>query len=147
MDADFRAFVEGQLHARPIHDEDVALKHAGSPKVVRWVTRNSELADGTRPWRPIQMAATVDRRIAAAKSAIGRLLGYFASRTKDAWVALRSGLLRALSGCCHREIGMRANRHASTASRDVRDHLRLMRTSEPYGRIASRLVAGLLAAP
>ncbi len=141
VDADFRNWVERQLHARPRSDEDVALKHAGSPRVVRWAIRKARLADGTRPWRPVSPANAVERLIRRAKRELGPLLGFFKRRTKDAWSILHAGLLRMLSGCTHREIGFRVNRHASTVSRDIRDHAQLRRTARDYAALADRIAA------
>jgi len=138
----FRHWVETQLHARlpaAADDEDVSLKYAGSPKVVAWTIRKAKLADGTRPWTPPQAATVVDRVLRRARRASGRLLGFFKSKTKDAWVVLRAGLFRMLSGCSHRWIGLLTGRHASTISRDVRDHARLLAAHPPYAALTARL--------
>ena len=76
---------------------------------------------------------------------MGPLLGFFSRRAKDAWCVLRAGVLRLLSGCSHREIGLRVARHASTVSRDIRDHARLLKASPRYERITSELAAAVLA--
>lgn len=146
VDADFRNWVERQLQARPRSNDDVALKHAGSPRVVRWAIRNAKLADGTRPWRPVSPANSVERLIQLAKHKLGPLPGLFRSAAKDAWVILRAGLLRMLSGCTHREIGFRVDRHASTVSRDIHDHARLLETAPSYERVVGELTASVLAA-
>ncbi|MHC5051766.1 MAG: transposase, partial [Planctomycetota bacterium] len=122
LDEEFRLAVERSLSARlPEEIEDVTLKYAGSPRVVRWTIRKAKLADGTRPWQPICLPRAVEGVIARFRKKVGPLLGLFKRRTKDAWVVLRAGLLRLLAGCTHREIGMRVDRHSSTISRDVRD--------------------------
>ena len=81
-----------------------------------------------------------------AKRRLGPLLGLFRSHAKDAWAVLRAGLLRLLSGCTHREIGFRVNRHASTVSRDIRDHARLFKTAPSYAQVVGELTASVLAA-
>ena len=144
VDADFRNWVERQLQARPRSNDDVALKHAGSPRVVRWAIRKAKLADGTRPWRPVSPANAVERLIQRAKRKLGPLLGLFRLHAKDAWAVLRAGLLRMLSGCTHREIGFRVKRHASTVSRDIRDHAHLRRAVPSYAALADRIAATLI---
>lgn len=147
IEPDFRAWVERQLHQRlPEEMEDESLRHAGSPRVVRWMFRKADLADGTRPFRPVSATGVVERIVAAERKRVGPLAGLFRSARKDAWSALRAGLLRLLSGCTHREIGLRCDRHTSTCCRDVQDHLRLLRVSPGYERLAATLAAQVLAA-
>jgi len=147
LDEEDRRWVEKQLHARlPDELEDVSLKHAGSPRVVRWAMRKAELADGTRPWRPVCAPAAVERALSRGRGAIGALPGFFRRRSKDAWIVLRAGLLRLLSGCTHHEIALRVGRHDATISRDVRDHLRLLRHHRHYAKIAAGLAHAVLAA-
>ena len=140
IDDDFRQWVERQLSARlPEELADATLKHAGSPRVVRWAFHKAQLADGTRPFRPVCTTGVVERAIEKARRKVGPLLDRFARKTKDAWVNLRAGLLRLLSGCAHREIGLRLNRHGSTISRDVRDHARLLERDAAYATLTSRV--------
>ncbi|MHC4956103.1 MAG: hypothetical protein ACYTGZ_19845 [Planctomycetota bacterium] len=148
MDADFRGFIERQLSRRlPDETEDATLKHAGSWRVVRWAFRKAHLADGTRPWRPVSHARVVEQAVRSAMRKVGPLLGHFRRRSKDAWTVMRAALLRSLSGCSHREIGLRIRRHASTISRDVRDHLLLLKQSRDYEALHAQLVAAILDAP
>ena len=147
IDDDFRSYVERQLNERlPDQIEDVTLKHAGSPRVVRWAIRKSKLADGTRPWRPVSRPGVVEQVVARARAKLGPVLGLFRSATKDAWTNLKAGLLRMLSGCSHDEIGMRTSRHASTISRDLRDHRRLLERVPWYETLVSELAAEVLPA-
>jgi hypothetical protein len=140
VDREFRAWIESQLSARlPDEVDDVTLKHAGSPRVVRWALRKTKLADGTRPWRPVCPPNLVERVLRRARRETGPLLGHFARRSKDAWHCLRAGLLRLLSGCTHAEIGLRLGRHGSTSSRDVKDHARLLQSVSGYEALSCRL--------
>lgn len=146
IDEGFRQWVERQLSARlPEELEGITLKHAGSPKVVRWAIRKAKLADGTRPWKPVCPSKLADHEIRKAARKVGPLLGYFARKTKDAWCCLRAGLLRMLSGCTHREIGLRVGRHSSTISRDIRDHARLAAARPVYERLLAELAHAILA--
>lgn len=149
VDADFRRHMEKQLHQRlpkDLEEDEVPLRFAGSPKVVRWMFRKAKLADGTKPFRPVSPANRVERLVAAARERVGPLLGLFKRRAKDAWATLRAGLLRLFAGCTLREIGLRADRHTSTCCRDVQDHLRLLRAAPGYERLAAELGAQIVAA-
>ena len=140
LDDEFRRSIERSLSQRlPDELEDVTLKHAGSPRVVRWTFRKTELADGTRPWQPVCLPKTVEGVIARVREKVGPILGLFKRKTKDAWIVLRAGLLRLLAGCTHREIGMRVDRHSSTISRDARDHARLVNASPAYATLAAQV--------
>ena len=147
IDEGFRRWVEIQLSKRlPDELEDVSLRHAGSPRVVNWTIRKAKLADGTRPWLPVAPATLVARAIEKAKAKVGPLLGRFTRRAKDAWVNLGAGLLRMLAGCAHYEIGLRVGRHASTISRDLRDHARLIESDPDYAGLHARLAHVVLEA-
>ncbi len=147
VEEDFRKWIERSFRERqPDKIEDVVLAHAGNARVVRWGFRKAKLADGTRPWRPVCIAARVDRLLRKARGKLGPILGLFKSATKDAWHALRAGLLRMLAGTTHDEIGMRGGRHPGTSGRDVRDHARLLRDHARYENLAARLAALALAA-
>jgi hypothetical protein len=140
LDDEFRRSIERSLSARlPDELEDVTLKYAGSPRVVRWALRKAKLADGTRPWQPVCLPKAVEGVITRVRKKVGPVLGLFKRKTKDAWVVLRAGLLRLLAGCTHREIGMRVDRHSSTISRDARDHARLVSASSEYATLAAQV--------
>ena len=141
----FRRWVEAQLSKR-LHEEleDVTLKHAGSPRVVRWAIRKARLADGTRPFRPHCAPNVAESVLRKAMHRVGPLLGLFRHKAKDAWLNLRAGLLRLLSGCTHREIAMRVKRHAGSICRDLQDHAQLIRASRDYERLFSRLAHAAL---
>lgn len=145
IDKEFRERIERQLSQRlPDELEDVTLKHVGSPRVARWAMRKAELADGTRPFRPALVPQPVEDAVAKAKKKLGALTGYFKRKSKDAWNVLHAGLLRLLAGCKHYEIGRRVDRHASTISRDVRDHLELLRTRSDYAQLAAQVATAAL---
>jgi len=147
VDEDFRRWIEIQLSKRlPEELEEVSLQYAGSRKVVSWTIRKAELADGTRPWQKVASPGLVARAIETAKAKVGPLLGRFAQHAKDAWANLGAGLLRMLAGCAHYEIGLRVGRHASTISRDLRDHARLLESDPDYEALHSRLALTVLEA-
>jgi len=141
----FRRWVESQL-SRRLHEEleDVTLKYAGSPRVVRWAIRKARLADGTKPFRPHCAPQVAETVIGKVMRRVGPLLGLFRHAAKDAWLNLRAGLLRMCSGCTHRELGMRLERHAGSICRDLQDHAQLLRSSADYERLFSGLAHAAL---
>jgi len=147
IDPDFRQWVEKQLSRRlPEELQELSLKYAGSPRVVRWAIRKAKLADGTRPFRPHCPPNLVEQVIEKTKRKLGPLLGRFKRASKNAWLNLRAGLLRMLAGCTHREIGMRLQRHGATISRDLMDHAQLLATDPGYETLMNRLAHAVLAA-
>jgi len=147
IEPEFRAWVESQLSRRlPEEFQELSLKYAGSPRVVRWAIRKAKLADGTRPFRPHCPPNLVERIVARTTRRLGPLLGRFRRAAKNAWINLRAGLLRMLAGCTHREIGMRLQRHGATISRDLMDHARLLAKDPEYETLMNRLAHTVLAA-
>lgn len=96
IDEDFRTWVERQLHRRLPEQlgEEAAPKllQASSWRVVRWTYRKTELADGTRPWRPVCPPNVVDR---ALKAACER-------RSARSWAASRARRRTPGSACAPR---------------------------------------------
>ncbi len=86
VDDEFREWIERQLSQRFAKDadelEDVTLKHAGSPRVVRCAMRKAKLADGKHPFRPVTPPRGVESAIADAKRKMGKLTGLFKRKTK-----------------------------------------------------------------
>ena len=145
LEEDFRHRVEEQLRARlPAELDDETLKYAGSKRVVNWAMRKARLADGTRPFRPLCTPRHVKRMLDRARARIGPILGLFKSRFKDAWVAIRAGLLRLLAGCRHDTIGRIVDRHGATVCRDIRDHLRLRKLVPRYEDLTASLAHQIL---
>ena len=142
-----RQWIERQLRDR--HDEgmeEVSLKHAASPRVVRWTIRKAQLADGTRPWRPVCPARLVDRIIEKSKVALRVLARLFPQKLRRATALLRAGLLRMLSGCTHREIALRTKRHRGTVAHDIQDHRERLEAEPAYADLTAQLARKALAA-
>jgi hypothetical protein len=66
-------------------------------------------------------------------------VGYFKNQRRDAWNHLKAGLLRALSGCTQREIGLRGDRHNSTICRYLQEHQVLMRRVPAYELLHAKI--------
>ena len=147
LDEDHRRWVERQLRDRDVvEDEHAALKHAASPRVVRWATRKAKLADGTRPWRPVCPARLVEDVLEGARHARRTLARLFPRRLRRGLALLRAGLLRMLAGCTHREIALRTGRHRGTVAHDIQDHRERTESDPTYERLAARLARAALAA-
>jgi len=132
-DDDFRRMVASELGLRiPQDEEDTTIRHTLSARTVRWAFRKAKLADGTRPFRRVSPAKLVEQAVELWVDKIGPLFGYFKRKVRDAWVNLKAGLLRALSGCTQREIGLRNGRHNSTVCRDLQEHRALLRDVPDY---------------
>jgi REP element-mobilizing transposase RayT len=142
-----RQWIERQLRDR--HDEEmeeVSLKHAASPRVVRWAIRKAKLADGTRPWRPVCPAQLVERIVAQSRAALRILARLFPQKLRRATALLRAGLLRMLSGCTHREIALRTKRHRGTVAHDLADHRERIDAEPAYADLTAPLARKALAA-
>jgi hypothetical protein len=145
VEPEFRAWVERQLHRRlPEEREDATIHHVAEPRTVRWAIRKAKLADGTRPFRPISPTRIVELAIVRWMRKIGPLLGLIRRSRRDAWVNLRAGLLRALSGCTQREIGLRIRRHTSTICRDLQEHRALLRSVPDYEALHAAVTSAVL---
>jgi len=138
LDEDFRRWVEAQLHARlPDEMDDASLKHAGSPRVVRWTIRKARLADGTRPWRPFCPPNLVERVVARFRAASSAPRG-------RRWAIILAGMLRTFAGCVHREIGLRVSRDATTVCRYIQGHRRLIDTLPGYEALVAQVGHAIL---
>jgi REP element-mobilizing transposase RayT len=133
LDDDFRQMIERELGVRmPVEEEDTTIRHTLSANAVRWAFRKAKLADGTKPFRRISPTRLVDVAVKLWIEKTGPLLGLLKSPLRDAWINLRAGLLRALSGCTQREIGLRNGRHNSTVCRDLQAHRALLEDVPGY---------------
>jgi len=147
IDGDFRAMIEKELGFRkPQDEEDTTIRHTLSMRTVRWAFQKAKLADGTRPFRRVSPEKLVEKAVVLWKEQVGPLVGYFPRRFRDAWINLRAGLLRALSGCSQREIGLRIGRHNSTICRDLQVHHQLLEQRPDYERLHARVANDVIEA-
>ena len=119
--------------------EPGTIRHTLSARTVRWAFRKAKLADGTRPFRRVSPARLVEHAVALWIKQVGPLLGHFKKATRDAWTNLKAGLLRTLSGCTQREIGMRIDRHNSTVCRDLQEHRALLKQVPDYENLHAKI--------
>ena len=142
-----RQWVERQLRSRHADEtEDESLKHAASPRVVRWTIRKAQLADGTRPWRPVCSVRVVKDVLNRARHLPRRLRSLVPGRLSRSISVLVAGLLRMLSGCTHREIALHTGRHRGTVAHDVHDHRERIENHPAYANLVSTLARSALAA-
>jgi hypothetical protein len=142
-----RNWIEKQLKLchREEHEDD-SLKHCATPRVIAWTIRMANLADGTRPWRPICPVDLVERVLKKSRAAARFLRGFAQHKAVRAIALLKAGLLRMLCGCSHREIAMRTHRHRGTVSHDIMDHRERFDADKSYARLTSKLTHTALAA-
>ena len=147
LDDEFRRMIERELGVRvPQDDEDTTIRHTLGARTVRWAYRKAKLADGTRPFRRVSPATLVEQTIKLMVEHVGPLVGYFRSRSRDAWTNLTAGLLRALCGCTQREIGLRIGRHNSTICRDLQAHRALLKQIPAYELLHARIANDVIEA-
>jgi len=147
LDDDNRAWIERQLRARHEEEtEDESLKHAASPRAVRWTIRKANLADGTRPWRPVCAASIVERVVHRARIGESWLARLLSTRSRRVLLQIRAGLLRMLAGCSHREIALRTGRHRGTVTHDLAEHRDRLARSGLYEKMTAKLARAVLAA-
>ena len=137
--------IERELSFRIAQDEeDTTIRNTLGARTVRWAFRKAKLADGTKPFRRVSPARIVEQAVAAHIKQIGPLFGYFKSQLRDAWHNLKAGLLRTLSGCSQREIGLRGDRHNSTICRYLQEHRALLRRAPEYELLHARIAGDVL---
>lgn len=147
LDGDFRSMIEKELGLRVAQDdEDTTIRHTLSAHTVRWAFRKARLADGTRPFRRVSPARLVEQAVVLWMRKVGPLLGYFRRRQRDAWTNLKAGLLRTLSGCSQREIGLRNGRHNSTVCRDLQAHRAFLDQVPAYELLHARIANDVIEA-
>jgi REP element-mobilizing transposase RayT len=145
LEPEVRDWIEKQIERRiPEEDEDTTIRHVLSPRTVRWAIRKARLADGTRPFRPVSPARLVEQAVLKWMKRVGPLLGLLKNQARDAWTNLRAGLLRALSGCTQREIGLRIRRHNSTVCRDLQTHRGLLAHVPDYEQLHATIANDVL---
>jgi REP element-mobilizing transposase RayT len=147
LDDDFRKMIERELGLRvPQEGEDTTIRHTLNARTVRWAFRKAKLADGTRPFRRVSPARLVEQAVALWIKQVGPLLGYFKHPLRDAWTNLKAGLLRTLSGCTQREIGLRNGRHNSSVCRDLQEHRTLLKHAPDYENLHAKIANDVIEA-
>ena len=126
--------------------EPGTIRHTLSARTVRWAFRKAKLADGTRPFRRVSPARLVETAVALWIKQVGPLLGYFKSPLRDAWTNLKAGLMRTLSGCTQREIGLRIDRHNSSVCRDLQEHRALLKHMPDYESLHAKIASDVIEA-
>ena len=139
--------IERELGLRkPQDEEDTTIRHTLGARTVRWAFEKAKLADGTRPFRRISPARLVEQAVVLWRKQVGPLLGLLRSPLRDAWINLKAGLLRAISGCTQREIGLRIDRHNSTVCRDLQEHRALLKQAPDYELLHAKIANDVIEA-
>jgi hypothetical protein len=121
------------------------LLDAAPDRVLAWMDRKANLADGTEVGLPICDVDTVHQVVEDARRlrtcmlpAAGR------GRPRDVWAYLENALLRDLCACSGREIGVRLGRSVGWSWKAYQNHQALL-TDPAYQGPLSELAASALA--
>jgi hypothetical protein len=135
--AEITDLVERRLSPKAAHNTDLDLFEVAPAEVASWMRRKALLADGSKPGQPVASPRSVIGQVWEFEVARGAWTVCFGKRRRDAWLLLRVGLMRDLTGSTWEEIGRSVGCTASHASRLYRLHLELVRRDDVYlGRTA-----------
>jgi REP element-mobilizing transposase RayT len=144
--AETMEWVERALARRSSVDSSLDDLVGAAPGEVRaWMARKARLADGTSARTVVAAISAIDR---AVRSAAAERPGWsivIRRRRRDAWQAMKAGLLRSCSGATLREIGSIERISERSARRRVNWHEEALRTDTAYGDAAIRVLASTLA--
>ena len=130
-------FMRQRIAARPREDDPLDdLVRAAPSFVRRWMVRQAQLADGTRPGLPCVPASTV-MSVARRLQDRGRIWWYRtpSGRRRDAWRVATAGLLRHLAAQTHHAITERMGTSMSITARSLAKHAELCETPDYATRL------------
>jgi REP element-mobilizing transposase RayT len=144
-----RRFVDRRFASAPAVDDPLdALLAAAPPRVLDWMRRKADLADGTSVGVPVCEVEDVAHAVAEARRLHGAWSirqGNTRGRTADAWLQIENGLARDLCAATCEENGERLKRTGTWSSNAHRRHRRMLavdgRYAEACAGIASRALA------
>ena len=108
-------------------------------RTVKWAIEQTKLADGSKPFRPISPSKVVEQVVEQFRSTVGPLFGLIPRSLRDAWNNMKAGVLRALSRCTERRIGLSVNRHESTACRYLKEHREILARTPAYKDLQAQI--------
>ncbi len=129
LPGDLARLVEARLASHATHDPIDDLVRAAPDKVLEWMKRKANLADGTLPGLPAVTPESLDAAVdslAATESHAWRI------GRRDGWLVLRVALTRSLCGLGVEEIGARVGAGRSAVSAMSALHARLLATDARY---------------
>jgi REP element-mobilizing transposase RayT len=146
LTASHRRWIERQLGSKiPDELEDTTMANVRSVKTVKWAIRQTELADGSKPFRPISPSKVVEDVVRQFTRSVGPLVGLIPRSVRDAWANMKAGVLRALSGCTERRIGLSVHRHESTVCRYLKEHREILARTPAYEELQAQITEAVLA--
>jgi len=122
------------------HDPLDDLLAAAPWRVLEWMRRKAELADGTEIGLPVCDAEDVREVVEEARLREGEYLLEGVGRPVSGWLVLEVALLRDLCGSTLAEAGAQTNTTGSGAYRRYARHQRRLVDDQEYARRAAGLV-------
>jgi REP element-mobilizing transposase RayT len=117
---------------------------AAPERVLEWMRRKAQLADGTRVGLPVCDPEAVAAIVAEARGSEGDWRVAEPGATSDVWAAVEVGLLRDLCGATLAEAAQRTGTSISSAHRREARHRLALSESEFYATRASTLASRAL---
>jgi REP element-mobilizing transposase RayT len=145
LTASHRRWIERRLGTKIPDDlEDTTMANVRSVKTVKWAIRQTKLADGSKPFRPISPSTVVEQVVKQFTKTVGPLLGLIPRSVRDAWANMKAGVLRALSGSTERRIGLAVNRHESTVCRYLKEHREILARAPMYEVLQAQITEAVM---
>ncbi len=145
LTASHRRWIELRLGTNiPAELGDTTMANVRSVKTVKWAIRKTKLADGSKPFRPISPSKVVEEVVQQFRRTVGPLLDLIPRSIRDAWNNMKAGVLRALSGCTERRIGLSINRHESTACRYLKEHREILKRTPAYEELQAQITEAVM---
>lgn len=135
--------VEARWRFRSAEDPLDDLIAAAPARVLAWMKRKSELADGTRPGLPVLVIEDLEAALQSHR--VGVDPGWRVGR-RSGWAILRVGLARQLCGLALDEIGAEVELSRSAVGKLADAHKRLIQSDEFYAMRAAEVGARALRA-
>ncbi len=133
--------IERRIEIRaPSHDPLDELLGAAPERVLAWMRRKAELADGTRIDLPVLDAELVTRVVTEEHASRPELPVNFSRKHSCGWRLLETALLRDMCGCSWADIGARIGVAEQAAMRAYRLHAQALSELPEYAAILSRVV-------
>ena len=143
--AEIREWVERALARRPAVDPSLDDLVGAAPGEVRaWMARKARLADGTSARTVVAGISVIDRAVRSAAAESPGWCIVIRRRRRNAWQAMKAGLLRSCTGATFAEIAMIEGISDQSARRRAGWHEEALRSDAAYGDAAVRILSATL---
>ncbi|MFT7616722.1 MAG: REP element-mobilizing transposase RayT [Planctomycetota bacterium] len=131
--------VESHLRKPRKNECDDLLLHSSPERVLDWMTRKAELADGTKPGLPICDPRSILIAIGRSESSIQRLTEQCPVRAGMMLKHMSSGLLRDFCGLSFVEIGNKTQRSETASTKSYKRYRFLMESNPELVGLVSQI--------